>query len=301
MSDVPGSGVADAPRVLLPQGSALFASRAARFEVLSRDSALGGFLSLMGRIAQAQAVVFDARPAIAPTTPVLERSRHYGMPPLASATATPDAGWRADLSDLLVQLDSAEGPAQAVAAVRGLGAQGLDDLASRLLAGKATDAEAALVPFVGAALQVHFSRVAAGIEPGDVAHCDVAGICPVCGMRPVASVVRIGAEISGLRYLACSLCQTQWHMPRIRCTSCDSDRGIQYFGLEPESDAKGNAAWRAEACDECHSYLKIFYQDKDPGADAAADDLASLSLDLLLADQGFARSGPNLLFHPGTG
>ena len=58
---------------------------------------------------------------------------------------------------------------------------------------------------------------------------------------------------------------------------------------------------RAEACDECKSYLKIVFQDKDPNVDPAADDLATLGLDVLVDEQGFGRSGPNLLFHPGSG
>ena len=34
--------------------------------------------------------------------------------------------------------------------------------------------------------------------------------------------------------------------------------------------------------------------------DPTADDLATLALDLLVDEQGYARSGPNLLFHPGS-
>jgi FdhE protein len=60
------------------------------------------------------------------------------------------------------------------------------------------------------------------------------------------------------------------------------------------------AARRAEACDECKSYLKIFYQEKDPAVDPVADDLASLALDVLVDERGYGRSGPNLLFHPGS-
>jgi FdhE protein len=52
---------------------------------------------------------------------------------------------------------------------------------------------------------------------------------------------------------------------------------------------------RAETCDVCHSYLKIAYQEKDPHVDPVADDLATLSLDILADESGYARSGPNLL------
>jgi FdhE protein len=116
----------------------------------------------------------------------------------------------------------------------------------------------------------------------------------------VASVVRIGGDQANLRYLVCSLCATEWNLARIKCTSCDTDKGVHYLALQAEGRGSGDAATRAEACDECRSYLKIFYQEKDANLDPTADDLATLALDVLVDEQGFVRSGPNLLFHPGT-
>ena len=57
-------------------------------------------------------------------------------------------------------------------------------------------------------------------------------------------------------------------------------------------------AVRAETCDACKSYLKIVYQEKGP-VDPVADDLATLTLDILVDEAGYARSGPNLLLVPG--
>ena len=57
---------------------------------------------------------------------------------------------------------------------------------------------------------------------------------------------------------------------------------------------------QAESCDECHTYFKLLRRDQDASADLTADDLASLALDMLLDDAGFARGGPNLLFVPGN-
>ncbi len=169
-----------------------------------------------------------------------------------------------------------------------------------MLAGTSLDDEAALVPFVGAALQTYFTRLAATLDVALVEQCDIPGICPVCASRPVASVLRIGGEQANLRYLVCSLCATEWNMSRIQCTSCDTDKGVKYLVLQAEGDSKTETAARAETCDECKSYLKIFYQEKDPHLDPTADDLATLALDLLVDEQGYARSGPNLLFHPGS-
>jgi FdhE protein len=119
----------------------------------------------------------------------------------------------------------------------------------------------------------------------------------------VASVVRIGGAQASLRYLVCALCQTEWHMVRVKCSSCEAEKGVHFLSLaeDPESEQAGQAAVKAEACDECKTYLKLMNQDKDAFVDAYADDLATLALDLLVDEQGFARSGPNLLFHPGTG
>jgi FdhE protein len=179
----------------------------------------------------------------------------------------------------------------------------VEAIADRVLAGTTLDGDAAAVPFVGAALQVYFARQAAALTVGDVSRCDVATICPVCGTRPVASIIRIGGAQANLRYLVCALCQSEWNMARVKCTSCESDKGVHYLSLAQDegSDKAVDAVAKAEACDECKTYLKIFDQDKDPLADACADDLATLALDVLVDEQGFVRSGPNLLFHPGSG
>jgi FdhE protein len=119
---------------------------------------------------------------------------------------------------------------------------------------------------------------------------DVTNLCPVCASRPSSSIVRIGGPEQGLRYLSCSLCETQWHMVRVKCSNCESTKGISYFMVEGTSGAV-----KAESCEECDSYLKIMYMDKDPHTDPVADDLATLALDLKMSDGGILRSGP-LLF-----
>jgi FdhE protein len=57
----------------------------------------------------------------------------------------------------------------------------------------------------------------------------------------------------------------------------------------------GSAAIRAESCEECHTYRKILYQEKDPDVEPVADDLASLGLDLLMAEAGYHRGSGNPL------
>jgi FdhE protein len=119
---------------------------------------------------------------------------------------------------------------------------------------------------------------------------EVPNLCPCCGSRASSSIVRIGGQESGCRYLHCSLCAAEWHMVRIKCTHCDTTKGIQYLGIEG-----GPAAVKAECCDACGTYLKILYMDKDPGVEPIADDLASMTLDLLIAETGKMASGINIM------
>ena len=293
--------VDEAPRVVLPVGAQMFADRSARFAQRAAGHPMGDYLRLMARIAQAQARVFDARDAPGPDANALEQSRLYGMPPLSALSHARATLWRDDLQELvaILRIDAAAPLAGHLAALAHFDEAMLEALADRVLTGATLDADAASVPFVGAALQVYFARQAALLNAADVERCDVATVCPVCATRPVASVIRIGARQS-LRYLHCALCGTEWNVARAKCTACEADKGVHYLSLD--SDAQpSEAVARAEACDECKAYLKIFNQEKDPQVDPYADDLATLTLDVLVDEQGFARSGPNLLFHPGSG
>ena len=291
------------PRVVLPVRPDLFDVRADRFTTLAADHAMAAYLQLMAEVARAQQAALSARRAGAIPDAALAASRDYGMPPLSAQAHERSATWREDLKDIVqrVRAQSANGVAATLERLGALDVPALESLADRVLAGSALDDDAPLVPFVGAALQVYFARLAATLDVATVDHCDVPGICPVCASRPVASIVRIGGQQANLRYLVCSLCATEWNLARIKCTSCDTDKTLQYLALTRGEDEKPTESpTRAEACDECKSYLKIFYQEKDPQVEPTADDLATLALDVLVDEQGYGRSGPNLLFHPGT-
>ncbi|HET6947768.1 MAG TPA: formate dehydrogenase accessory protein FdhE [bacterium] len=293
-----------APRVVLPTRSDVFSARADRFTALAGGHPMAAYLQLMGEVTRAQQAVVGARPAGPVGNQAMAASRDYGMPPLSAQAHERSTAWRDDLQDIVraVRARSANGVAATLDHVLALDVTALESLADRVLAGTALDDDAAFVPFIGAALQVYFTRLAASLDVAAVQQCDVPGICPVCASRPVASVVRIGAPQANLRYLVCSLCATEWNLARIQCTSCNADKGLQYLALARDDNEKGTEApTRAEACDECKSYLKIFYQEKDPQVEPTADDLATLALDVLVDEQGYARSGPNLLLHPGTG
>jgi FdhE protein len=294
-----------APRVVLPDNPRLFEERAARFEQVSAGQSMGEYLRLMAQVCRGQQVAIGARDALPLAEAALEQSRNYGMPPLSAQSHTRAAIWRDDLRDIveLVRASAVDSVRQTLDRLAALDEASVEAIADRVLAGTALDDDAAFVPFIGAALQVYFARQAASLAPADVGHCDVATVCPVCASRPVTSVLRIGGAQANLRYLVCALCQTEWNMVRVKCSSCETDKGVHYLSLSGAEDASAavGAVVKAEACDECRTYLKIVNQEKDPQADPYADDLATLALDVLVDEQGFVRSGPNLLFHPGSG
>lgn len=289
------------PPVVLPAAD-LFIDRASRLDALAAGHSMADYLRLLAALVRAQAAAFGAQVAepIAPAQ--LDNSRNHGMPPLSAQSHERSPAWRADLRAITKTMAARAEPgvAAALAELAKMGDSDVEALADRVLAGSTLDADATLVPFVGAALQVYFTRLAASLDASDVSRCDVATICPVCATRPVASIVRLGGDRNNLRYLACALCSTEWHMTRVLCSSCQAEKGLHYLTIEQDGREVQRTVARAEACDECGSYLKIFYQEYDAGAEPMADDLATLALDLLVDERGFARSGPNLLIHPGS-
>ena len=203
--------------------------------------------------------------------------------------------WGQALDLILGQLSKEEAASLAVRELGVASADRLEAFAERLLAGEFGAEHPGQAPLVAAALQVYWNALAAQLDASQFrANGPSPGLCPVCGGAPVASVVRIGGAEQGLRYLHCSLCDTEWHMPRVQCSNCGNTQDLGFFAVEGGSDAV-----KAEACDACHSYLKQVYMTKAPQADPVADDLATLTLDMLMAEREYLRSGPNLLFVPG--
>jgi FdhE protein len=229
----------------------------------------------------------------------LAQCLEHGLPPLSVDGHARAPAWREGLTRIIASLDRATLPASAGGTLDALEraepAQ-LEAAASHLLAGAYAELDAGQAPFVAAALQVYWTRMALALGTDGFSRSVSYGLCPLCGSHPVASVVRIGGAAQGLRYLVCSLCASEWHVVRVKCSACASTKGIGYLGIDGATEAI-----KAETCDECKTYLKIFYLEKDPAMEAVADDLATLALDMLVDEQGYNRVGPNLLIFPGPG
>jgi FdhE protein len=93
-----------------------------------------------------------------------------------------------------------------------------------------------------------------------------------------------------VRYLYCSLCSTAWNHVRAVCITCGGARALTLEGIEGD-----NGAVKAETCGDCRTYAKMLYQTKDTNVDPFADDLATLALDVLVAEAGWSRHAPNPL------
>ena len=284
--------VEEAAPYLLPVTASLFAERAERFTALAAGHSLADWLNFLSLLSRAQHAALQVLPELAlPDATALAQARTHGMPPLNSSTRP--AAWRDALRLIANTLANDAIPPAAQAALATLLAAPdaqLEKLAEAILSGEPDATNAAQLPFVGAALQVAYTKLASQLSADQLQALDAHGICPCCGSLPVASVVRLGAAINNLRYLHCALCNTEWNVPRATCTACDTDKGVALHEVEGSQGAV-----RAETCDSCKSYLKIVYQEKDPRVDPVADDLATLALDMLVDEAGYGRSGPNLL------
>lgn len=276
---------------LLPVTSGLFAERAQRFAALAEGHSLGDWLRFLGHLSSAQQAALTALPPLAlPDAASLAQARTHGMPPLDPAQRP--AVWRDVLHRIASDLRLLS-PAETRIVLDGLLVASddcLEALADTLLHGELSADNIPSLPFVAAALQVVYTRLASQLDVAQLQNLDAHSVCPCCGSPAVASVVRLGSAINNLRYLHCSLCNSEWNVPRAVCTACDTDKSV---ALQELAGSKGSV--RAETCDSCHSYLKIVYQDKDPQVDPIADDLASLALDMLVDEAGYERAGPNLL------
>lgn len=294
-TDVPFSEI----RFLFLPRRDLFAQRAGRFRSLAKGHSLGEYLAFLALLADAQQAALDTTRPVSPPDPGEQGlCREQGKPPLDARSLPRDPAWREGLAVILRQMDESTLPPAAHETVTGLMQASdtrLEEMADRILEGDLTDVSPREFPFVAAALQVHWVEMAAGLNADACARLEQGGICPVCGSFPTASIVHTGGTEQGLRYLSCSLCASQWHMVRLKCCSCESTHGINHHVLEG-----ADGAVKAESCDDCATYLKILYLEKDRQMEATADDLATLALDMLMEKEGMSRGGPNLYFHPGT-
>jgi FdhE protein len=301
----------------LPAIASVFAERAMRLRQLARGHAMGDYLLFMAELAQAQQRTL-AGLAAAPLPPLpgadaVDRAARLGVPPLPASDWPRDPLWHGAARAIARELRSSApaGAQGALSTVAEADEDWFERQADRLLNGVMEGLDLATAPVVAAGLQVYWTQMVSALQAKAMAKAgahgapfgriDDASVCPCCGSRPTASLTRSSGESLGQRYLHCSLCATQWHMVRIQCASCLSTKGLAYQSLDAAggdddgASRAASAALQAETCDDCHGYLKIMHSDRDPFVDPVADDLASVTLDLLVTEAGYQRHGINLM------
>lgn len=287
------------PFVLLPPTD-LFAKRAERFDSLAEGHPMSAYLRLLASICRAQQAVLDAPPSLPELdTSLINAALQHEMPPLAVDTLLHDNGWHAQLDAWLAAFteQNKELPDAVQAALQRLRQADTEQRrvwATALLGGRFSQVPEALVPFLGAALQVAWRHWLKAIDIEAIREGENQTECPCCGSLPVAGVVHQRRPMDGVRYLLCSLCAAEWHYVRLKCSHCLSTRELDYLHFDDSP-----YGIKAEACPDCQTYLKQLYLEIDANGEAVSADLASLDLDLCLAEQGWQRRTPNLLLAPG--
>ena len=293
---------ATSPPFLFPPPHNLFTLRALRLERLAEGHALADYLRLVAGLCHVQQSLMDDPPVT--TLPDPERIKvcqAHGLPPLAADTLVREGHWLPYLDALLQRYQAPPQAAveQALATLRHSDAGQRKAWAVALVSGQFTLLPAALVPFLGAALQAAWSHWLLSTPDLALKPGDSLSQCPACGSPAMAGVIRHRGKYNGLRYLVCSLCACEWHAVRVKCVYCEQSKGLQYVSFEDDRHAANQAPLRAEVCPGCNSYLKLIYLENDAEAEALSADLSSLMLDMRLEQEGYQRLSPNLMLAPG--
>ncbi|MEZ7196799.1 formate dehydrogenase accessory protein FdhE [Pseudodesulfovibrio karagichevae] len=110
------------------------------------------------------------------------------------------------------------------------------------------------------------------------------GTCPVCGSMPLISSLE---QKEGFRHATCSFCRHHYRIKRISCPVCgeDDQKKLTFFTVDEEP------GFRVDVCESCKSYVKtIDFRNLDRVALPVLDDLDSLALDYVAANQGYRRA-----------
>ena len=281
------------PPLLFANPKNLYQRRAERLKKLAETSPFADYLLFASVIVEAQLKVLENQPLAKDTISKDTVTEEY---PLDYKQWQRSPSWREFLTALLIEIKNSTDNSKALEAIEWLekaSQSELEALADHLLAANYTQVPADRAVFIWAALSLYWVQLAqqiphnANAETSDNLH-----VCPVCRSAPTSSVVHFGAS-QGLRYLHCSLCESEWNLVRSKCSNCGESRDLNYWSLDQEL-----APVKAETCGSCGGYVKILYQERDPHVEAVTDDLASLFLDAEMEAKDFSRSAINPFLFP---
>lgn len=272
----------------------VFENRAIRFKELAQQdkSEWNLYLTLLATVCEAQHSVMPRHDftltALAAGHTVLPEALQGEVP----------SEFFAVFSDILKEVNGkiTATAAMEVSKLKALSQEQAESLAKRVLTqtSEATDRSAEI--WVQAALQVIWTAWAMQLTEDHVPPTEDRTVCPCCGTEPVGSVVLIKTDLSGFRYMHCPLCNSRWNVLRAKCPTCGDAGNMRIQQIDEQSAPDLAPVYQganAESCKSCHSYRKLYRQDKQQYADPVADDLASLGLDIAVGEAGFDRAGAN--------
>lgn len=286
-----GAGVSAPLPVVLPNATTRFAATARRLEKVAFGHPMAEWLRFMAHLAIAQHEAASALPPPAVSPAWVEEAVLARKPPLAPGRL--DRVWQSGLRRILQHFHAAALPAQAneiIAHLEGYDPGALDSLAEAFLSGVLEAHQIGAALYIAAALQVHYTSMAATLAADSLRLLPQRGSCPACGSTPVSAIVTASGRTPGIRYLYCSLCSTAWNHVRAVCITCGESGTLSLKSIEDD-----NGAVKAETCTSCRTYAKLLYEAKDTQVDPFADDLATLALDVLVGEAGWSRHAPNPL------
>lgn len=276
---------------VLPDPFALFLNRAKRFAILAPGHELEPYLDFLSRVTETQHTILgDLPPASLPDPARMAQALEHGMPPLSRASIEPDAAMLATIERFvahLAQRDIKGAPAAAITALQDALPSHGAELIAAVLKGETPQENVAQSVLILAALQVHFTRLAAMLDAKALQPIANA-CCPSCGSPPMTSSVVGWPTAANTRYCTCGLCGTMWNVIRVTCVLCGSPEGVSFRSIEGQPETV-----KAETCEKCRGYVKIIYEVKDVALEPLSDDVATVGLDMLLAGEGWRRGGEN--------
>ncbi|MDR7563946.1 MAG: formate dehydrogenase accessory protein FdhE [Armatimonadota bacterium] len=150
--------------------------------------------------------------------------------------------------------------------------------------------------FPKAFLQPYAALLAAGLRGGgegellSIPGMETSPVCPLCGAPPQLSVLREEGH-GAARSLVCSRCETEWRYKRVRCVACGEEEARRLVYLQATE-------WphvRVSACQVCRRYFKEVDFTRDGLAVPVVDEIATIPLDLVAAEEGYHKVEPNLI------
>ncbi|HBO39449.1 MAG TPA: formate dehydrogenase accessory protein FdhE, partial [Pasteurellaceae bacterium] len=221
------------PPLLFSNPKNLYQHRAKRLRELAKAHPLADYLLFVADIVDSQARILQQHPI--PQDPRLAKN-NLSQPllaehPLSAQTWSRHPVWRELLTILLTDMkDKAnEQSLQTIEWLEKTSDSELERLADKLLRQDFSQISSDKAVFIWAALSLYWLQLTQQIPHRSIAESsDNLHVCPVCASAPTASVIHLGST-QGLRYLHCSLCESEWNVVRAKCTNCDQSQHIDYW------------------------------------------------------------------------